>query len=637
MSEGEREELAERVDGLLGALGRTSNGRRPADLQFSQVLAELTAWLEDDRQWRQGQPQHWKALLDDLSNRLALLSSLGEGEVQRRLDEIRAELRVLRSGFRGGEDAPDDSLRRRLVRLGESARAVALAPDLLRSAWRRIAVWATDEQERADQGIGALRDLADLHGHDSNALLKQVRDVLNDVARTIASVRDEPLPDSLTRREGLPASDRLALTELLLVRSAPRRSTVVWLEYLQAELRWPPTLELGPSVTLYRESFLRSIIHQAPQDERVPAELRDLNATGLPIWLDAYDRDEAVRGDYTIRGDPRVYLRVELAEMPDAHLLGAARETAEFLTGFASLYTHNHDIWLLSQSHHISGVLSSTHAFTFDEDKALTARRQDMTAFHLAHHADALGRHLPLRDPQLKTAARLLVWLRRADANDDPARLVLCERVIEQVSGWAGIARPARFVVELLKPMWMYQQIRRAFEGGYWNFWQANRGEHPLRDRIETEGGTLPHGTGDELPSINLRSVVENLVELAAAVPIGSDARVQLNRLVHRAADAQTLGAWLEELSTEFDRRNARLRRTRNALMHGGPIVTGTVEDVGRFAVTLAYSALGEAIEMLLDSQDLIDGFLDRQQHLLSCFEQLRSGTPPSEALFRAA
>jgi hypothetical protein len=40
---------------------------------------------------------------------------------------------------------------------------------------------------------------------------------------------------------------------------------------------------------------------------------------------------------------------------------------------------------------------------------------------------------------------------------------------------------------------------------------------------------------------------------------------------------------------------------------------------------------------MLLDDEDVIDGFLDRQQNHLRCFSQLRTGTSASEALFWSA
>ena len=73
----------------------------------------------------------------------------------------------------------------------------------------------------------------------------------------------------LTIRGRVPANPRpvrLELAESLLRGPARRLGGVVWLEYLQAELRYPWTLSLGDRVTLYQHDFLRSMVHQAPND-----------------------------------------------------------------------------------------------------------------------------------------------------------------------------------------------------------------------------------------------------------------------------------------------------------------------------------------------------------------------------------
>ena len=68
--------------------------------------------------------------------------------------------------------------------------------------------------------------------------------------------------------------------------------------------------------------------------------------------------------------------------------------------------------------------------------------------------------------------------------------------------------------------------------------------------------------------------------------------------------------------------------------MHGGPLVRSTVDDAARFAETLAYFAIDPAVDLLLNEQNVIDGFLHRQQHCTRCFAELRRGTPASEARF---
>lgn len=638
MSGAEPSDDERRMEAILAAFERSGNGALPAELHLGQVLAELDAWLDDERQWRRGRPQHWKGLLNDLAHRLADVAALADGDVRSRLSQSADEVKALRGSFGGGESPLDEALRRRLRRASATAHELALSPELLSSAWRRFGDWADAGNERADPAVGTLRDLLALHGHDAVEVLGRVRDVLHDVAYVIAQETGEVESDAGVARAGLPAGERLALAETALRRPATWRDDgVVWLEYLQADLRFPWTLELGPSVTLYDAKFLRSMIHEAPEDERMPPELREQSRSTLTIWLDAYDREEASRADRTVPGDPRVFLRVEPGPMAEARLLAAARETADFLTGFASLYADNHAIWLSSESHFISGVVASSHAFSFDEDKARDELADDTTAMHLAEHAEALGRHLPLRDPKVRTAGRLLAWLRHATGTDDPAQLILSERVIEQVCGWAGLSEPSRFVAEILKPQWVYGRVRGEIDRAYRDLRRTRRGDHPLRDVIESPPAQRPHSPGTELPTVNLKRILEHVDELVDLAPVGSPAHARLVRLATRTEGARAASRWLDELGGEFDIRNARLRRTRNALMHGGPLVPGTVENVVRFAVALAHQSLGAALEMLLADDDLVEGFITRERRYRECFSSLRAGEPATEALFWSA
>jgi hypothetical protein len=212
----------------------------------------------------------------------------------------------------------------------------------------------------------------------------------------------------------------------------------------------------------------------------------------------------------------------------------------------------------------------------------------------------------------------------------------LCDRVVEQVCGWAGIARPARFVTEFLRPAWIYDQVRRLIQISYRQLNSDMRGQHPLTSVIETDTGRPPYSVAVHLPSVNLKTVLEHLDELIEIAPDTAEAHVRLHELRQRIADQSAAKRWLAELGEAFDKRNSRLRRTRNALMHGGPLVASNIDEVAGFSTTLAYIALGTAVSLLLDDKDIIDGFLNRQQNHLRCFSQLRAGNPASEALFWA-
>jgi hypothetical protein len=512
---------------LRGVLARSRDGTAPRALQLGQLVDELEEWLADDRQWSHGGARHWRTLVDDVIDRLRLVIALTEGGAQAALLERVRELRELRGHFERG---PDEALRRRMRRCSAGIRAVVSGSQLLVPAWRRLATWAVEDPRRAASALGAWRDLAELQGHDVASLLQQLGRVLADDGWAISAIDgSDPPQDADDLRAGRSAADRLAVVEMRLGQPALQTDGLVWLEYLQARLNFPWTLVLGPSVTLYDHAFLRSMIHQAPEDKRIPPELRgDLASSNLPLWLDASDPDEATRADHEVPGDPRVYIRLQLGTMPPAQLLVAARETAEFLVGFGMLNSDAHDIWVLGESHYIAGHVASSGYTMLNEDQARDQLAVDGTAVELGRNADALARHLPLTDSRLRVAGRLLVWMRQATANDDPARIVLCERVIEQVCGWAGMAVPARFIEDHLKPSWIYWQIRGTAQNGYWQVRRA-LGDDPLRALIETDAAQPPYSAGNVLPTTSTKAILEHLDEL---IVLGADARGEAAGLI---------------------------------------------------------------------------------------------------------
>jgi hypothetical protein len=266
-------------------------------------------------------------------------------------------------------------------------------------------------------------------------------------------------------------------------------------------------------------------------------------------------------------------------------------------------------------------------------ERAERQRRSDITATHLARHAEDLARHLPLRTTELRMAGRLMVWLRQTGASDIPAQVVLCDRVIEQVCGWAGIAQPWRFIEASLRPEWIHDRIRTYILRSYHQLRFSPLGQHDLWQVIEPNEPEPPHAPRNWIGPTNLKAILENIDELVELAE-GLDQGIAIQRLRERIADRDSVRAWLDELSAEFDRRNARLRRTRNALMHGGPITVDTVNHVSEFSMSLAYLAIGPAVNLLLEDRDLVDGFLDNSAEITRCFARLLEGVPMSEALF---
>lgn len=198
--------------------------------------------------------------------------------------------------------------------------------------------------------------------------------------------------------------------------------------------------------------------------------------------------------------------------------------------------------------------------------------------------------------------------------------------------GW--FHQPATFTDAVLKPSWIYTHIVNAIQNSYRQLRYFPVGQHELRSAIELNDPQPPHAPHNYLGSTNLKAILENLDKLGAITPPNPDLSLGLIRLRDRLASGAAARAWLDDLEDEFDHRNGRLRRTRNALMHGGPIVMPIVDHVSPFSLALATHAIGIAVALLLGERDLIDGFIDRQNNLRRCFARLREGVAPTEALF---
>jgi hypothetical protein len=50
--------------------------------------------------------------------------------------------------------------------------------------------------------------------------------------------------------------------------------------------------------------------------------------------------------------------------------------------------------------------------------------------------------------------------------------------------------------------------------------------------------------------------------------------------------------------------------------------------------MSLAYHAIGPAVDLLLEDRDLVDGLVDKSAEITRCFARLREGVPMSEARF---
>jgi hypothetical protein len=621
------EEVLDQISALVAHIP----GRDPDPLPAGALIEEIEAWLDDDRQWSRGGQQHWRSLLGDLVHAIAFLESLATGADQIELKNLRERVKHLRRDFsRSGE--PEAVVRRQLNRIVTSLRQRLAADSLIESAWRRAVAWARSEDRALESAIQAIHDLADIRGQDAKDTFSRLNRVLADSALEIAYLRGEPRPEDLHSQAGEDAAGRLELGVKVVVGPPAQATGVVWLEYLQAHLWHPYDLELGPRAKLYEADYLRSLLTSAPSDPRLPDDLVAKDDDGVidSVWFGAHAEISP-----EIAQPTGVFLRLDLPEMPRTRLLSEARAIAEFLTGYASLFDSNEAGWVLSESHLVRGWVQSSSAASLNADLWRTEERRDITAYHLARRADVIGNHIPFPSNQLREAGNLLVWRRHAAASDSRAQIVFHDRVIEQVCGWAGLADPERFVTEWLRPMWVVTQIRHSVLVAYYNARdRLPEGARNLTRQIEVGVSRPAHASPNFRARINLKVLLEHLDELVHLSAGAPRVTRQLFDLQARLATKVSVDRWITEIEERFDRKAAVLRRTRNALVHGGPFTPRAVAYSSDIAMGLTNHALTPAVDFMLDGRDTMDAFLDQRDSAVKAATELRAGTPATGALF---
>jgi predicted ATPase len=614
------EQVVKQLDEALAAARKEESWPQ---LSLPDAIEELSHWLDDERQWARTSPHNWTSLIDD-----AIEGIDAFGPEVRRTTEGQGlcdQLEQCRALLNKKETRSDPALRQRLRRLVGMIREQFRRSEVLLAAWDDL-THRVEESDAAERSARQLFALAAWIGHDPKGLSEAVG---NHLSGSLARAADEPAP--------APA-DRLATARDLFSKPPSRARMIIWLRFIFARVL-PGWIDIGPTVRIYRGEWLRSALEASEPHNELPPE-----ATTDGVWLRMFCQQRDDLPDERER--PVAYVRIDVGDEFLSRAVGVARDTAQALASLGSLYGAEPTLWRLDESYvcysddQYCGGLSGppvAESATFQERIGVL---RDRTAEGLEELADRLGTHLPVRDPGVHAAVTLLGWLREARTSPPPLRLVLFDRLVETACGWAGIQSTTRFVRDSLIPWWAYSRIRNAIESaGFAIAWGGSLGgvvagspEHAAWQEI-LKHPPLEIGLG-ERRSFNLKGLLTETQWLIERLPANSDAARQITKLARRTAKGQATAAWWDQLCKEALRIEARRLRTRNALVHGGPLAPATVEAVAGFAEHLAGEALAACIEGRLLGNDLIDYFLDRDHRIADIRARLKQGAKPSEALF---
>lgn len=618
----EPEQIVEGIEEALTAVRREEQW--PDRLQLPDAVEELSRWLNDERQWSSAHESNWVSLMNDVISAIRVFGP--EAQQATKSSSLCDQLEECRAMLNTKETRSDPALRRRLSRLLTTIRERFQRVEVLVATWTDLAHRAANPGA-AEQSARQLLALGAWLGHDPEGLRTGLGAYLHGSA---TRVREGPVPA---------AAERLAAAGDMLTTPPSRAHMVVWLRFIFARLL-PGWIDIGEAVRIYRGEWLRSALEAPVPHSELPPE-----ATVGDFSLKLFCKERDDLADERVR--PVAYVRIDVGDELMSRAVGIARDTAEAIASLGVLYGAEPTLWRLDDSYvcyadgQPGGMSSSPPVVEGPTFKELIAVPQDRTAEGLQELADRLGAHLPVRDPDLHAAATLLGWLREARTSPAPLRLVLFDRVVEATCGWAGIQSMRRFVRDTLIPWWAYARIRQAItSAGFAVAWDAGRGSH-IEGSPEQAAWLeivshppLEIDTQSERRSVNLRGVLTETQWLLERLPKDSDAAWQVSELARRTATGKATAAWWDQLCKEAGRMEARRLRTRNALVHGGPLAPATVDGVAVFAEHLAGEALAASVEGQLLGENLIDYFLDRDRRLADIRARLRAETKPSEALF---
>lgn len=646
------DQLGRVIDALDEARGRPARFAAAAELPV--VLSELEQWLGDERQWVSGYSNQWTSLLDDIQSARKATGAtfsgfLGTGDRAEVWGEIAGVRRALKRHRRGG---PDPVLRRRLSRVAQALRAALLQPEALLAAWEDLINAKSDEV--ALRRAYTLLALGAEQGLDGIRTSQILLEVLRNYDYRIANLRGEeriPRFQGFADRADASVEERFELCRKVLTESAANGKVVIWLRYLLAPLGEGRIIRLSEAVAIYSQDSLREAWISGER-ELLPPELRDgKRPHNLATMAQIPDEKTEVEADEQVseKADDRppfALIRIDLGEVRVAEALALARETAELLVSLAVLHGADPVIWLLTDDHvtfrdgeTMGATFSAPPVFkpTLEQQSAMVS---DRLPFVLSQWAEQLAPHLPLTRPDLRHAARLAYWMRRARETWEPGRLVLYDRIFEQVAGWAGFTDLGRFIDDCLRPSWPLGRIRNEITG----CWSAihNAGTGPLREISEEawcEIALLPEleyvPLDDGGWEVNLKGVLLTLESILVHLDEQTALYERVETLAERTSSAESTLKWLENLDADFLALSGRSRRLRNALVHGGLVGEQAARSVLPFVESLATDALHTALDGLLGGEaDLIGHFITRRSDQLRVIQRLRAKTPPAEALF---
>jgi hypothetical protein len=390
---------------------------------------------------------------------------------------------------------------------------------------------------------------------------------------------------------------------------SPDGDYVVWFRMAPAFVKGGPSASHG-DVTFYKASQLATAL----TDPDVVREMFDVIPEELLIEEVRQFQASTENGPTDTRGfqwqDPAlVYARVEVHDVK-RHLAVARAQV--LLDAILQVNGTPEDAWKVLGGHLLFGESQRFHYHSIEwgpkeprdfgqlyyENDHFTDSLQEMTNdAHVitAESAQALA-------PVLRLQTELL----DIPPSDAEATVRAAVRAIEHCNTWAtrGALDWAAFIEEYLLDVYTvetfaHRAVTNAFDAAVRYLPDHSPGAHAQPDLETIRADITTNDWGNQIVRSKTVAHTSTLRRIYTDHWLGR----RLAELDDTLSSARALAAAFQEEQTRTNARVARLRRSRNAAIHGGPLSTAACESIADFARRIARMALNNVIRATVDNE----------------------------------
>ncbi len=560
----------------------------------------------------------WRSLATDLDDALKYLgpkmACVLTTPITAILDAIRNELFIPRNGK---NPMVDDTKRALVTRYAIALHDLLDEDIVILSSWRDLveACKNDDHLVYPYDRIAFLRDnLFALIRHrrqddgpwgTSQTAVGILLDYGHQVSRAQQALGDKAFefdPRHQSRPTGLDAPGRMDLSERWIVRRARRTESVVWFRIADAYTRALSCLT-HDNITFYPAQVLAGgIIDHDVARELFPVVPEELLTDRISSFQQSGEIDE-----YTgIEHKPGlVYARVVIPSA-EPHLAGA--KARAHLDALLTLTRPSKDTWTVLNGELLfaQGRMPRLDWGPKHRRKTTIFPENDRTAANL----DALSNSGYIITSEVAGHLRPVQLLidQIESANDSESIVMAAVRAIEHLNTWSTRATEKWY--KFVKTYLAEEYTRFAFlERATQTTFEAivrtlpdtspTASPQPVLDTIrdEVEGGTW-RTSFDRLKALGY---IADLNTIYTKHPLIR----RLREVEHILSSGRSIQDAFDEEERRVDARVARLTRTRNAAIHGGPLSPAACDSVVDFARALSLQALSHAVTSALSGTDV--------------------------------